>query len=260
MSKPPRTSFTASAASAAATLACALLLAGCPKPSTPLTVGGHRLDPATNVFWSGTVGSVDSTRIIVADEPRLCALYEEADACTEAAQSATLGEGTFLTITVSGKVAGEYTVAGTDGSRRAEVVFLVRSGGAVTFKETAISGVVTVTALAPGDGVAGRYSLTMSGGGSVDGEFGGDPCSNLDRLIQRAAQSQPSCSSSYAPTACSSKCTCLTRSNTADCTRADSSSDWECTCVRSGERTHCTVPKSEANVCTQGNGCCDTSF
>ncbi|HEY3446474.1 MAG TPA: hypothetical protein VGK67_08915 [Myxococcales bacterium] len=252
MSKSPRSPLLL-------TLACALL-AGCPKPSTPVTVGGHRLDPASNVFWSGTQGSADSTKVILSDLPNLCELYEKADACTEAAQAATPGEGTYLALTVSGKQAGEYEVAGKDSSRRADVVFLVRSATAVTYKETALSGVVTFTALTPGEGVAGRYTLKMSGGGTLEGDFGGDPCGNLDRLVQRLAQSQPSCSSDYTPTACTAKCSCTTRSNTADCVRLDSSSDWECTCVRSGERTKCAVPKSEANVCTQGNGCCDTSF
>lgn len=241
------------------TLACALL-AGCPKPSTPVTISGHKLDPAANVFWSGTLGTADSTKVVLADVPDLCERYGEADACTEAAQAATPGEGTFLTLTVSGQQAGEYEVAGKDGSHRADALFVVRSATAATFKETAVSGVVTVTALNPGEGVSGRYKLKMSGGGEVSGDFGGDPCGNLDRLVQRLAAVQPSCTSSFAPTVCSAKCACETRSNTADCVRADSSSEWSCTCLRSGERTKCTVPKSEANVCTQGNGCCDTSF
>ncbi|MGC4116851.1 MAG: hypothetical protein QM765_20275 [Myxococcales bacterium] len=254
MSKPPRTSIVVSALAG-------VLLAGCPKPSSSVTLAGHVLEPASNVFWSGTLGTADATRVIVTDQPGLCAAYEKADACTEAAQSMTPGEGAFLTLTVSGKAPGEYEVAGKDSTRRADVTFLVRSAdGTVTFKETAASGVVTFTALTPGEGVSGRYKLKMNGGGSIDGEFGGDPCGNLDRLALRFAQSQPSCTSDFTPTACSASCTCATRSNTADCTRPDSASAWECTCVHSGVRTKCPVAKSEANVCTQGNGCCDTSF
>lgn len=241
-------------------LAALLLFSACPQSTTDVSVGGHLLEPKSRVFFSGVQSTNATTRVILSDQDGLCARYEDADACTEAAQAATPGEGTFMTLTVTGQAAGDYEVTGGDALRRATVVFTVRSAAGQTFSDSAASGVVTFTDLSPGEGASGRYSLKMSGGGEIEGTFGADACGALDRLVQRVAAASPSCSSTFSPTVCSAKCSCLTRTNTADCSRADSTSDWSCTCVRSGDRTKCSVAKSEANVCTQGNGCCDTSF
>ena len=245
---------------AALAVATAVLLAACPQPSSRVSLGGHELDPESGVFWSGVQGSTSSTRVVIADQKHLCDRYEEADGCTAAAQAATPGEGTFLTLTVSGQAIGDYEVAGEDANRQAEAAFVVRTESGASFSETAVGGLVTFTTLSPGEGVAGRYTLTMSSGGTIDGTFGAEACANLDRLVQLIAQLQPACTSTFVPTSCSSSCTCGTRNNSAECSRADSASPWSCTCLIAKERTKCTVPKSEANVCTQGNGCCDTSF
>lgn len=248
--RPPRT-----------LLACAavVLLGACPQPNSTVRLGERTLEPRSSAFWSGPVGAGAKTHVVVADQSGLCDRYEEADACTQAAQAGTPGDGTFLRLTATGQAVGDYAVGGKD-ARQAEASFLVREQGAIAFEEKAVSGTLTFAQLEPGGSVAGRYALKMASGAVIEGDFGADACGAYDRLVKRIADADLACASSYAPTTCSSKCTCGPRVNSADCTRADSASVWECTCNREGVRTKCSVPKTEANVCTQGNGCCDTSF
>lgn len=242
-------------------LALPLLALACGPQSSPVTVGGHLLDPAEGVFWSGQFSGQPTTRLVLSDQDELRERFETADACTQSANDGTPGDGVFLTLAVNGQASGDYEVAGADPARSAEVRFVVRSGGAVVFSDRAVSGVVSFAALEPGARANGRYALKMQAGDAVEGTFAGSTSKAFDALIQRVAEARLSCSTTYSPTACSTRCTCSTRTaNTADCTRTDSSSDWTCACVRNSERTRCLVPRTEGNVCTQGNGCCDTRF
>lgn len=238
-----------------------LLALACGPQSSPVTVGGHLLDPEDGVFWSGQFSGLPSTRLVIADTDDLRERFEDADACSQSANDGTPGDGVFLTLSVNGQESGEYAIAGADPARSAEVRFVVRSGGSVVFSDRAVSGVVSFAALEPGARAHGRYALRMQAGDVIEGDFAGSTSKAFDALIQRIAEARLSCSTTYSPTACSARCICSSRAaNTADCTRADSASDWACACLRNGERTRCNVPRTEGNVCTQGNGCCDTRF
>ena len=238
----------------------ALLLASCTQGSTPVTLGGHTLTPKAGVFWSGMLSSVPTTRVVIADQRDLCDRYAAADPCAQQAQDGTPGDGAFLVITVTGQLTGTYDVASVDQSRNATLAFVLRENGAVTFTDHAGSGQVTFSDLASGASAAGRYSVKMTDGTNLQGDFTADACADYDHLVLLMAKDEPSCATSFTPTSCTTECTCSNRRNTADCSRADSASDWECSCTRSGVSSRCSVARSEANVCSQGTGCCDTSF
>jgi hypothetical protein len=239
------------------------LLAGC-QGSSKVTVGAYTLVPKDGVFWSGTVDRVPTTNVVIADQDGLCGRYKALNECSAAAQTATPGDGMFLTISVTGQTPGDYTVGSTDPTRRADLAFMVRSGDAVTFSDRSISGMVSFTSLTPGNGGGGHYEVTLKSGEQITGTFESGYCGDLDDLVQREAVAALSCATNFTTTTCTHACTCTPasgpRSASADCTRPDSSSDWSCTCVRDGESSPCTVAKTDGNVCTQGNGCCDTSF
>lgn len=238
-----------------------LLLHACSQGSSSITNGAYRLDPKDGAFWSGLVGLAPRTELVLVDQKGLCDRFAKADPCSAEASQLTPGDGTFLTIAVSGQTTGQYDVAGTDHTRTADLAFIVRSGGTTTFSDRAITGRVVFTDLTPNVSGSGRYTAQLQSGTVIDGTFTADACSELDLLIDRTGKVNLNCATSFTPLSCSVRCTCATRSpNTADCARDDATSDWSCTCSHNGERTKCTVPKTEANVCTQGNGCCDTSF
>ncbi|MBI5548134.1 MAG: hypothetical protein HY901_29995 [Deltaproteobacteria bacterium] len=225
-----------------------------------MTIKDHTLNPRGGAFWSGTLQSAQVTSVMISDQQEQCDQYEDADPCSEATQNWTPGEGTFLKITVTGQSTGDYFVEGKDLTRQAKVEFRVQQGGATQFTDRATSGLVTFEKLEPGARVSGRYSVQMASGTPIEGEFRADACTGLDRMVKRVASVQLDCATTFEPTTCSAHCTCLNRTNLADCSRTNSASEWDCTCTQNGNRTKCTVPKTEANVCTQGNGCCDTSF
>ncbi len=241
-------------------LLLALLLAACGGSSSPVTVEGHALRPKDSVFWTGVWESANTTRVIVTDQEQVCTRYPDADACDEAARLGVVGRGTFLWLSVSGSSTGDYEVEGKDRTRLAELTFSVRGDDGVEFTTRAVSGTVSFTDLYPNSSAAGRYHVKLANGEVVDGSFNARACDPLSVLMQRATAAQLTCSTTFSSTLCSARCTCATRSTAADCARTDAASEWSCTCRRSGEPAKCTVPKTEANVCAQGNGCCDLAF
>jgi hypothetical protein len=246
-----------------ARLACLVALfssTSCGQGSTPVVLAGHTLTPKDGVFWSGLEDTQPSTRVVIADQRSLCDRYDTADPCTQQAQDSTPGDGTFLVLTVSGQNQGDYQVASADPTSQASLSFVVRSGGAVTFSDHAASGQITFTDITTGAGASGHYAVKMASGTQLNGDFTSGACSSFDTLVQRIAAAHLSCATSFSPTTSTALCTCAKQSNTADCSRSDSTTDWECSCKRNGDSSRCSVLKTEANVCTQGNGCCDTSF
>jgi len=241
-------------------LLLSLLLSSCGQGSSKVTVGEHTLKPRDTLFWTGLVQSSAVTRIIVTDQSGVCARLPDLDACTSAAMAGTPPGGTYLWLGISGAAIGEYEVAGKDRTRLAEAVFSVRSTTEATFTARAVSGTVAFSELYPGSNATGRYTLKLDNGETIDGNFVGQACTELDALMKRVADAQLTCSTSFTSTSCNARCSCSARANSADCVRTDSTSDWSCTCNRSGEMKKCAVAKTEANVCAQGNGCCDTSF